>query len=115
MVFCSLPVNGALITIGIEAVVDDVHDVDNYLDGRINVGDLITGSYTYDTDTPDSNPSAKVGDYEHYAHPSGFSLSVGELDFKTDPANTNFLIEIVDDYADDFYLVASYSNLPLPN
>lgn len=113
MVFCGLPVNGALITIGIEAEVDDVHDADNYLEGRINVGDLITGSYTYDTDTPDSNPLPGVGDYEYFAYPSGFSLSVGGLDFMTDPANTDFLIEIVNNFPGDAYSVISYRNLAL--
>ena len=113
MVFCGLPVNGALIMIGIEAVVDDVQDPDNYLDGRINIGDLITGSYTYDTDTPDSSPLPYGGRYEHFGYPYGISLSVGGLDFVTDPGNTNFLIEILNDYPDDAYSVVSYNNLPL--
>jgi len=114
VVFCSLPVNGALITIGIEAVVDDVQDADNYLDGRINIGDLITGTYTYDTDTPDTNPLPGVGDYEHFAYPSGFSVSGGGLEFRTNPANTNFLIEIGNNAShDDFYIAVSYNNLPL--
>jgi hypothetical protein len=109
----ALPAKAELVTIKIEAVVDDIVEADDYLDGRINIGDLITGTYTYDTDTPDSNPLAHVGDYEHYAYPCGFSLSVGGLDFMTNPANTNFLIEIVDEDSDDFYLAVSYNNLPL--
>jgi hypothetical protein len=113
MVFCALPVNGALITIAIEAVVDDVQDADNYLDGRINIGDLITGSYTYDTDTPDSSSSSNVGRYEHYTYPSGISLSVGGFNFMTHPADTYFEIFVVDNNAGiDGYSVTSYINLP---
>lgn len=63
---------------------DDVHDPDNYLNGRIQVGDLITGTYTYGTDTPDSNPLSYGGRYGHFAYPCGFSLRVGGLDFITE-------------------------------
>lgn len=110
------PAGAALITIAIEAVVDDVQDPDNYLEGRIEIGDLITGTYTYDTDTPDSSPLPGAGRYEYYAYPCGFLLNVGGLDFVTDYANTDFLIEIVNNYPDDDgYGVVSYKNLPLPD
>lgn len=116
MSFCPKPAEATLITIAIEAVVDDVQDPDNYLEGRINIGDLITGIYTYDTDTPDSSSSANVGRYEHYSYPCGFSLSVGSLSFMTDPGNTNFVVEIGNNaYYDDFYIVDSLINLPLPD
>jgi len=114
VVFCALPVNGALITIKIEAVVDDVVEAGDYLNGQIKVGDLITGTYTYDTDTPDSSPLPGVGRYEHYGYPSGFSLSVGGLHFMTDPTDTYFEMFVVDNNAGvDGYSVTSYINLPL--
>ncbi len=113
LVFSPSPTQATLITIGIEAVVDDVVETGDYLNGRIKVGDLITGTYTYDTDTPDSSSSPNVGRYEHYTYPSGISLSVGGFDFMTDPATTNFLIEIVNDFPDDAYSVISYRNLAL--
>ena len=105
-----------LITIQIEAVVDDVQGPDNYLEGRIKVGDLITGRYIYDTDTPDSHPYSHIGRYEHYDYPCGISLSVAGLDFKTDPGNTYFVIQITNDntvFYDDTYVIESYRNLPL--
>ena len=118
--FCALsapPAQATLITIGIEAVVDDVHDSDNYLEGKINIGDLITGTYTYDTDTPDSSLLAGVGRYEHYAYPCGFSLTVGDLDFKSDfsPGLPEyFTIWITNDSSGvDGISVKSYNNLPL--
>jgi hypothetical protein len=118
-VFCSLPASGALITIKIEAVVDDIVEAGGYLNGRIKVGDLITGTYTYDTDTPDmdwlwGSESPFVARYHYFNPPYGISLSAGGFDFMTDPANTNFLIEIVNHYASvDAYSVISYTNLPL--
>ena len=110
--FCSLPAKAELVTIKIEAVVDDVVEAGDYLNGRIKVGDLIRGAYTYDTDTPDSSPLPDGARYEHFAYPCGISLSVGGLDFMTDPANTNFLIEIVNNYPyADGYGVVRFSHL----
>jgi len=120
--FCAKPVKATLITIEIEAVVHGVHDPDNHLEGRVNVGDLITGTYTYDTDTPDEDwllgsESDMVARYHYFNPPYGIFLSVGGLDFKTDPDNTNFLIQLVNDYlySIDTYSVTSYGNLPLSN
>jgi hypothetical protein len=114
--FCAKPAEATLVTIAIEAVVDSVDDPFGYLEGNITPGDIITGIYIYDTATPDSSPLPGAGRYEHYAHPAGFALSVGGLDFVTDPANTHFLIEIVNNYpSDDGYGVVSYNNLPVSN
>ena len=56
------------------------------------------------------------GRYEHFTYPYGISLSVGELDFRSDPTNTNFLIEIANNYPyADGYGVVSYGNCSLPN
>jgi hypothetical protein len=119
LVCCGGRTQGAIITIAIEGVVDDVRDRDNYLEGRINVGDLITGTYTYDTDTPDANPSSQVGEYEHFAYPCGFSLSVGGLNFKTDfspGAPEYFTMWITNGSSGvDGISVKGYNNLPLPD
>jgi len=117
--FWTLPVQATLITIQIEGVVDDVYDPFDYLGGKIKVGDSIIGSYTYDLSTPDSNPIPQVADYYHYASSCGISLTVGGFEFKTDPANVDFLVEIINDYTSgglqDNYGLISYNNLPLPN
>ncbi len=106
-----------LITIEITAVVDSVDDQGNYLEGQIEVGDIITGTYTYESTTPDSNPSSYIGHYWHYDPPAGISLMVGGFDFRTDPGNIEFLIGIVNDgtSGDDSYWLISYNNLPLSN
>jgi len=108
--------NAELITINIEGVVDTVEDEGNYLDGQINPGDIITGWYTYDTDTPDTNPSENVGDYEHSTSPYGVHLTVSGFTFMTDPTNVDFLLEVVNDYpTGDNYGFISYNNLNLSN
>jgi hypothetical protein len=119
LVLCSSLAEGALITIQIEGVVDNVTDEGNYLEGKIKPGDAITGWYTYDTSTLDSNPIPQVADYLHHAAPCGISLTVGGFEFKTDPANVNFLVEIINDYTSgglqDNYGLISYNNLLLSN
>jgi len=112
----ALPVQAELVTINIEGVVDTVEDDGYYLDGQIHIGDIITGWYTYDTDTPDTNPSDNVGDYEHSTSPYGVHLTVGGFTFMTDPTNVDFLLELVNDYpSGDSYLFHSYNNLDLGN
>ncbi len=113
------PSYATYITIGITGIVDSVEDGgpgDGYLDGLINVGDSITGYYTYDTDTPDTNPLSYGGTYNYYSSPAGIFLNIESFSFRTDLNNVNFLIEITNNYPpNDDYLVRSYNNLPLSN
>ena len=58
-------VNAELITIVIEGTVTSLIDDgsgDGWLDGKINIDDPVTGTYTYDTLTADTNPLSQVGD-----------------------------------------------------
>lgn len=105
-----------LITIYLTAEVTYVDDFDNLLEGKVTAGDIITGSYSYDSDTPDDNPMSSAGAYFHYSPPYGISLSVGGLVFQTDPDNVEFLIGIDNGtYGTDTYGLRSYNNLPLSN
>jgi len=113
---CVRPVNAELITIQIEAVVDTVEDEGNYLEGQILPGNIITGYYTYESSTEDTNPSSQVGDYWHYSSPYGVFLSVDDFSFQTDFSNVEFIVEVINDYpSGDGYLFRSYNNLNLPN
>jgi len=109
-----------LVTIAIEATVNYVSDSGNYLEGKITNGSIITGSYTYESTTADSSSEDPiVGDYWHYGLPCGASLTVGGFEFKTNPADVQFLVEIINDSTSgglhDTYLWRSYSDLPLSN
>ena len=116
--FFAPPARATLITIEITAEVDSVYDPFGYLEGNIGVGDIITGSYTYESTTADTNPSAYVGDYEHFASPAGIFLTVGGFQFSTDPTSVNFLVSVCNaggPYDRDNYLLISYNNLALSN
>ncbi len=106
------------VTIYIEAEVDSVGDSGNYLEGKINPGDIITGYYTYESTTVDSNPEDPVqGNYWHYSTPAGIYLSVGGFDFQTDPTNVEFQVFIRNNNlsGDDIYGVDSRNNRSLSN
>jgi len=108
----------ALVTIEIEAVVDSVDDPFGYLEGKIIVGDIITGFYVYESTTPDSSPLDPVqGNYWHYAAPDGIALTVGGFTFMTDPFNVAFHVAVRNNSlsGDDSYWLASDNNLPLSN
>jgi hypothetical protein len=108
---------GQQITIAITAEVAGVTDKYGHLEGKIHVGDAVTGTYTYDSLTSDSNPSSTVGEYYHYSPPAGISLECGGLIFRTDPTNVDFLVSAGNNYSlgEDSYLLRSYHNLPLSN
>ena len=102
VVLCGLSVPKAqaeLIIINITATVNIVNDFGNYLEGKIHVGDTITGSYTYESTTPDTAPfnDPTVGDYWHHSQPCGIFLTVGGFQFKTDSTNVSFLVEVIND------------------
>jgi hypothetical protein len=103
----------------LEAVVEDVSDPRGYFDGKIKVGDIIIGTYTYESTTPDSSPLDPVqGNYWHYGPPAGISFTVGGFNFITDPFNIAFAVSIRNDIplgAGDVYAVGSSNNLPLSN
>ena len=107
-------VGAAPITIAITAEVATVEDPGGMLAGAITVGDVITGTYVYDSSTLDTNAASTVGDYWHTTAPFGITINAGGLVFRTDPTQVNFLVEIVNDHGTpprDNYLLRSYTNL----
>ena len=113
----SASARGALVTVWLEGNVSGVSNTEGtFLEGKVVIGDVITGTYIYDTDTPNSSTWPSTGRYEHWASPAGFSLSVGGLDLMTDLANTDFVVQIANNYPySDIYSVSSTRNLPLPD
>ena len=104
--------NADPVTINISATVTFVDDELGVLGAGILVGDILTGSYTYDPTTPDTNTSSTVGDYLHYGPPYGISITSSAGDnYATDPTNTLFRVGLVNDTntppSDHFLLVSS--------
>lgn len=119
LIFCPLRAEANLVNIEIEALVDSVEDDFGYLEGKVNVGDIITGTYTYESTTVDSSPLDPVqGNYWHYTSPAGVSLTVGGFLFESDPSDVAFHLAIRNDIpplGEDIYAFVSSNNLPLAN
>jgi hypothetical protein len=80
----------------------------------IATGVPFSGTFTYSLSTPDTNPMAQVGDYEHTSGPYGVSITIGSHTFRTDPQNPRFLVELVDNYQNlDNFVFHSYNNVPV--
>jgi hypothetical protein len=104
------------ITIAISGQVYDVIDPHNLFGGQIQIGGTISGTYTYNSATPDLYPSdTTVGEYRYYSSPAGTSLNVGGFNFRTNPTNVDFRVVIQDTPPIDRYTVISYYNLLLPD
>jgi len=123
-VLSQTPAKAELVTIYITAEIDNVGDPYDFFGGAIKVGDVITGTYTYDSAAPDEDWRSgssldNIARYHYFAPPHGIILAAGEFVFQTDPANVNFVIAIANDYPSggvhDSYSVSSRNNLPLSN
>lgn len=119
LLFWPLSAQAALITIQIEAVVDSVHDESDVFGGQINIGDIITGTYIYDSGTPYTIVPEYGHWYRHTESPYGMFLSAEGFLFETDSENVNFTIGVKDDYSGPFnthydeFIATSYNNLSL--
>jgi hypothetical protein len=65
-----------LITISFTATVTEVNDTAHAL-GTVQVGDTITGSYTYDASKSDDHPAPEIGSYAYYTAPNGVRANIG--------------------------------------
>jgi hypothetical protein len=89
---------GTLITISVRARVLAIYDPCNFLEGNIKLGHKITGTYTYDADTPDYYPEySDRGFYMMNDTSCGVEFNVGGLTFKTDQNNPLTEILILND------------------
>lgn len=108
-------VHAELITVNISATVDYVDDIGNGLNGQMKAGDTISGTYTYESTTPDTDASITYGMYPHPSGIGGIDLTVNGLSLKTNPnrLNGDFDMNIVNETNYDFYHVMSFNNSPL--
>jgi len=89
------------------------------LPGTIHAGVSFTGTYTYDSNTPDSDTSPIWGVYQHNS-PYGISIAIGGYEFKTASNHVGqFKIRITNDDPvngpKDYYTVFSDENVVIPS
>lgn len=107
--FCVLPLallgvgeaQAELVTKEIVAEIYFVSDPSSALNGTVVSGDIVSGTYTYETTTPDQNATPEVGYYPHEPNfPLGFDLTAGDQRFVAAETDTLFEIEI-DNFTDE--------------
>jgi hypothetical protein len=106
-------VSAQAVTVYLAGRVTEIYDSEGVLDGSVTAGSRFTGSYTYDTSTPNSGVMYYVADYLHRSAPAGVRVVMGGYTFETDPANVQFLVELVNDYPSplsDAFVFHSYVN-----
>ena len=87
------------ISIAITAEVASVDDQGGVLAGAVNVGDVITGTYVYESTTLDTNTFVNGRRLPAHNYPFWHHLKRRWFFFfRTDPNNVDFLVEIVDDH-----------------
>ena len=86
-----------LITVGIAADVTEMDDRSGLLQGKVSIGAIIEGTYTYDTSAPDTRDAPNIGEYRFSCTPCGIALQVGGFVFKTDPNSVDFIVTTVND------------------
>jgi hypothetical protein len=106
-----------LLTVAVTAEVTGITGDSHLLQGQMEVGSTIEGTYTYDTSVPDSDDATFAGEYRFSSPPCSIVLRAGGLVFQTDPCHVdlivhsyNDLIAEVDDW--DVLRLESQRNLP---
>ena len=100
----------------ISATVYNVGDMGNSLEGSVIPGDKITGTYTIDPATPDSDPSPEYGHYLHNTGSVGFDLNLNNHSLKSDDTIPGHMLEayVMNSFSDHFSM-GSWGNQPLAN
>jgi len=107
-----------VVTVDFEIEVTEVDDVDNLLGGTVVPGDIMTGSYTYDTNAPDLDAMSGRGQYQI----SAFSFQVDSISYESNPPldpDSDVIVIISDIAPNDRYFVQAFtlvqqSGPPLP-
>jgi hypothetical protein len=106
---------GSIVAVRVEAVVTDVADPNGVLAGAVAAGASVQGEYVYDETVPDVHSQPGVGRYVFRDPPAAVALVIGDLWFRSNTADVNLTIKLVDDKQSstitDTYEVKSVSNL----
>jgi hypothetical protein len=80
----------------------------------VHPGDVITGSYVYDSAAPDADLDSTCGKYRFSRAPFGVVLNVGSHRFGTDPRDVDFDIDVHNCNFGDQFTFASRNNVCQP-
>ncbi|MCH9033754.1 MAG: hypothetical protein IID42_04540 [Planctomycetes bacterium] len=79
--FGTYSLNGEILTVNFTGTVSSVSDVGGFFPG-VMIGDQVTGTYSYDTDSDDQLVDIQHGRYETPVPPGNLVIIVGPLSFQ---------------------------------
>ena len=111
--------NADQVTFAVNATVREVWDYDNALGYSVNIGDAITGTYTFYKNVADIDPAPEHARYEYQPGSGsyGFDITINNTSLKTNTNTDMFAIMISDGQGwPDFYAVEQFgTQLPFIN
>lgn len=117
--FIMTPAAADTITVEVSGTVDYVNDHNNILGGTFQVGQPVSGTYTYDTNVVDQDPSSEYGRYEQNPADLAIQLDVGGTSVGTNAQPTSAAFAIVDvadsPWYDGLHIASLDNNKPLPS
>lgn len=101
----------------ISATVTYVDDMYNRLQGGLQIGQKISGTYNFETSIPDSD---SLPEYAYYdmtnSQATGFDLVSGNLSFKSDPSQSSYMNVIhIGNNTPDTMHIGTWGSRPLAN
>ena len=109
------PASANIVTFNVKATVRDIYDYNNVLGNTVKVGDTISGSYTFNTSTPDIDSAPEYGRYEHFPGSGtyGFNIEIANTSLKTNTTSDTFNVMIADNAGSvggDIYALDNYGS-----
>lgn len=111
----SSSVQAELAVFNVNATITDVYDSANVLQGRITIGNPVSGTYQFETQVPDEDPNVEYARYNQANTGAiGFDLITGGVSLKTDPTVPGHMhfIDMGNSFS-DFYHIGSWGNREL--
>lgn len=93
--FVAVPAVAEVVRVRVTARVNNVYDPNGLLAGKVAQGQRVTGTYVYNTNTPNTAPFPDVnGDYRPYANEARMRFAVGSLVFESKQPTQGITISI---------------------
>lgn len=114
--FVSAPAEAVQVRVRVTARVNSLYDPGNVLAGKVAMGQRVTGTYVYNTNTPNlaSDPNTH-GQYRPYANEARVRFAIGSLVFESNQPTQGIEIYLQPNSSYGEFQIASYDNKPLAN
>lgn len=106
-----------MIAYQLSANVYSLYDPENVLQGRIQINDTLSGTYTFDSTVPNSSGYTQYGFYDHtHSLSPGYHLQINQEQIRSDPTVPGFMhtMHVANDIGDSIH-IGSWGNTRFSN